>query len=171
MPSDVLIDGMLALQRVLQYERRQKLLVTLISFIGSWGLASCAYWGRAETMGLFSVLAIAAFLVGLRLMRDIRRERDWRKAPVYRLLHEHPQLFVWIYPLQVQFMPAGIRLRERKILLLRLVNRDELQLRGSVEDINCIEAMLLQMLPHATFGYSPERDQWYAVDPYLLWRE
>lgn len=167
---DKLIDGMLALKKVLRQERQQKLLVLAITLSSGlfFGLLG---WSMARSNAFFILLSVAALLVGLRFLYDIVREWNPENSALMQCLHYSPNTIVWVYVIEMQLMPAGIRFWKRKTLMIRLVDGNDLQLRVGSKDLIVIKKALVILLPHATFGFSREREQWYRADPRLLYRK
>ncbi len=166
---DELIDGMLALKKVLRRERRQKLLVLNLSLVGA---VLCAYaaWVQDRGRSLLIILAMVILLAALRFLRDILREWKPENSPILQRLHQTPKSIVWVYTVETQLMPLGINLQREQTLCLRLLQGDELQLRASPKEVAVIKNALKIQLPHASFGYSPEREQWYMANPALLYK-
>lgn len=164
---DELIDGMLALRRLIRREWRVQLVLLWLLFAGAGGLAAAVYMGVKHS-GLWAALSIGLGLVALRLGRDVHRLRRPEQHPVWVLLHQNPQSVVWVYALRLELMPLGIRLRERRILLLRLDNGRAEQLRGTAPEIESLLRLLRRLLPGATFGYAKHLEQLYALDPEWL---
>lgn len=171
MPNDIIIDGMLALKRLLRYELRLKLVVVGICLAAAAALIAAAYYSQTHLWSLFLGTAMVVLAITAKMLRDIIKEKPFKENNLVVLLHQSPQIFVWIYKVEINFAPAGIHLKRSSALIFKLTNSTDMQVRGNSKDIEKVEAALHLMLPHATFGFSKEREQWYIANPYLLWRE
>jgi len=167
---DTLIDGMLTLKKVLRRERQQKLLV-----LGIVMLIGLVFGYMGYTMdhanALFTILALIAGVGALWFLRDIIRYWEPDRSPLFQTLHHAPKSIVWIYTIEMQVMPLGIRFWDSKTLNFCLLDREELQIRANAKEIQLIKKALVILLPHATFGHNKEREQWYQLDPNMLYNE
>lgn len=169
--SDIFINGMLQLKKLLRRERQKKLLVLALVLLISLGLLSWGWMVRQPVGGLLIMLGMGAAVIGLKFGAAIFRNWPVEAQPLYRVLHQQPDKVVWVFRIQHQLSPFGVNLSADTTLCLKLSDRDELQLRGREQEIQTVLAALVDMLPQATFGYSKERSQWYDIDPYLLRQE
>jgi hypothetical protein len=168
MNDDALIDGILTLKKVLRRERIKKLLVANIAIASGLALSWGAYIANEHTVTLFVILSMIVWVVALRFSYSIWKEWKIDRSPLLVLLHQSPQMFVWIYTIRVEVMPFGIQFWNEDTLVFRLTNKMEFQLRAKNSEIEKIRAALVLLLPHASFGYSKEKEQWYMANPLLL---
>jgi len=170
--SDNIIDMMLALKKALQRERQQKLLLLLLILLAaamlSWG-ATLQQEARIANIMLGS--ALVAFLSALLFLRSILRFWKPASSPILQILHQASKNIVWIYLIEVNIAPFGIRFRKEQTLCLRLLNGDMLQIRLSEKDVPLVMLGLEKQLPHANFGFSKEKEQLYNIHPSLLYRD
>lgn len=86
-------------------------------------------------------------------------------------LLKFPNEVVWVYSIKTQLMPFGIQLSNRVTVFFKTIDGKENSLRVPEKDLPKIMEFLNQQLPLATFGYSQEKSQWYAIDPAMLIRD
>lgn len=166
---DALIDGMLALLRALRRERRKQLLVVGIALLAALLLGYAAsQTPDTPLLSLLAVLGMTSGVVGLRLLRDVLRQRRTEDHPLFRCLHHRPQSVVWVYVLRVEVMPFGVQLWNEDTLILRLDDGTMHELRARPDEMQRLETCLHQLLPHATFGYDASFETLYQIDPALL---
>jgi uncharacterized membrane protein len=167
---DALIDGMLTLKKVLRRERQLKLLLLGIVLLMGLGFA---YLGYALEQGaaLFTILALITAIGAIWFVRDIVRYWQLEKSPLLQTIQYAPKSIVWIYTIEVQLMPLGVQFWDSKTLNFCLVDRDELQIRATEQELQLIKKALVILLPHTTFGHNREREQWYELDPNMLYRD
>lgn len=84
------------------------------------------------------------------------------------LLHQTPEMIVWIYYYKLENMPFGIRMNQQTKLFFKLQNKEEVIIDMKEQDIIRVMNLLRDHLPHTTFGYSKEKKQLYDISPDLL---
>lgn len=167
---DALIDGMLTLKKVLRRERQLKLLLLGIVLLMGLGFGYLGYVLQ-EGAAFFSILTLITVVGALWFVRDIVRYWHLERSPLLQTLQHAPKSIVWIYTINIELMPLGIRFWHNKTLNFCLVNREELQIRATEQELQLIKKALVILLPHATFGHNREREQWYELDPNMLYRD
>jgi energy-converting hydrogenase Eha subunit C len=156
--------------KILRRERLQKLLVAGITLLGALFLgiiASRLEEARAST--LLAVLSIGIFLVGFIFLIQILRHWQAESHPLVQILQHEPKQIVWVYAINIEMMPAGIKFWNEHTFSIHLLNKQEIQLKMHASQISPLRRYLQKLLPHATFGYSHERAQWYTANPMLLY--
>ncbi|MBV6653640.1 MAG: hypothetical protein KI786_07790, partial [Mameliella sp.] len=56
-------------------------------------------------------------------------------------------------------------------LYLKLRDGDDVSVSLSADDLKVVSRYLNRLLPHATFGYTKDREQWFMASPLMLLRE
>ncbi|MCP4437917.1 MAG: hypothetical protein GY810_03155 [Aureispira sp.] len=168
--SDEIIAGMLVLKEALRRERKMKLLVLLINCLLAIGLLMAALFAKSRAEWLFLVLSGMAFSVAFLFGRSIWKEWDLNTNPIMDKLHNNNRSIVWVYTIKIDFSPLGVQFWNQHTLSFRMHDGEELQMRAYDTEIPDIERALKQFLPHTTFGYTKEREQWYIANPMLLVR-
>jgi hypothetical protein len=87
------------------------------------------------------------------------------------LLEHHPRQIVWVYSIVTERLPFGFNVARAGLMYFKLADGDEITVSLPAERLPWISRYLNDRLPHATFGYSRDREQWYLASPYLLLRE
>jgi len=90
------------------------------------------------------------------------------KNPLIKQLRDHPEEIVWVYSILTQRMPYGFEISKNGIMYFKLLNGDEMTITVREQHIPIVAKMLNKMLPHASFGFTKDREQWYIADPALL---
>ncbi|MEM6724521.1 MAG: hypothetical protein AAF598_10815, partial [Bacteroidota bacterium] len=117
----------------------------------------------ALTALTFIVIAFR-FLLGLVL--------HWRIAnhPLVKLLLQSPEQIVWVYSVITVSTPYGVTVFSMGNFYVKLINKEEICLSAPPHQLKELSRALNPILPHASFGFSEEKEQWYLVDPALLYR-
>ncbi|MCB9276263.1 MAG: hypothetical protein H6564_19640 [Lewinellaceae bacterium] len=158
--------AMLRLRRAIRRELRLKL------------FCSAALWGAGLTLCLaffqssifLTVLGLACAVSGIRLTRRFFEFRRVDDSRLMRLLRYHPGQVVWAYSVVTQRLPFGLRVGSSCTLYLKLIDGDEVTVSLPEKDARLVSHLLNRLLPHATFGYTRDREQWFLANPELLLR-
>ncbi len=140
----------------------------LLTIVGGLGLC---LWGAAEDKILRTIILLLSFsfiVVGFKLLYDALKEWDIEEHRLIRLLKFQPEKIVWVYSVNTELAPFGIRLISTGMMYFKLNDRSEICVPIPSKQLKKISASLNSRLSHATFGYTLEREQWYEVSPYLL---
>lgn len=155
------------IRRALKREIFLKLLASLALLV--FGALLTAY-----AFQLNAIIVIVGFIltvVGIKLTRDAILNRNVEKSPLMQLLLKQPRKIVWVYYVLTQQMPFGLEFSRNATIYFKLVDGDEITLSMPENETKIVLKMLLIRLPHATFGYSRDREQWYMASPELLYKE
>ena len=165
-------DIMQAIKMALYSERQQKLLLLCLILLSVILLGWGSSFQKEEALAnIMVVSAIAAFLSALLFIRDIMRFWKPESSPILQMMHFAPKNIVWIYVVQVNIAPFGIRLKNEQTICLRLMNGDILQIRFPEKELQSVLNGLAELLPHATFGFDKAKEQLYRIHPSLLYRD
>jgi hypothetical protein len=170
--NDNVIEGMLLLKKALYKERLQKIILFLLLIFFALSMAILTVIKQNQTIiQLTAVSSLITFLISVLFLRDILRQWNLNKNEILQLIHIAPQNIVWVYDVKVNLMPFGIIVNSYTTLFFRLLNGNFRQIRVSEKCIEKIYIALEIQLPHASFGYSQEKEQWYMANPALLYRD
>ena len=165
-------DIMQAIKTALYSERQQKLLLLCLILLSVILLGWGSSFQKEEALAnIMVVSAIAALLSALLFIRDIMRFWKPESSPILQMMHFAPKNIVWIYVVQVNIAPFGIRLKNEQTICLRLMNGDILQIRFPEKELQSVLNGLAELLPHATFGFDKAKEQLYRIHPSLLYRD
>ena len=119
--------------------------------LGRWG------WNQSAIVtGLGAVAVVSSFTL---LAKHLRQRPAIH--PLRILLHQHPQAIVWVYTVRTQRMPFGIELLSGGTIYFFLADGEELSIGLPDDQLKLVSHTLSRLLPHATFGYSPEKARRY----------
>lgn len=109
--------------------------------------------------------------IGLYAMIYAMRSMRPQKIAVLRTLHERPRDIVWSHQYIVQNMPFGVEVFKTCDLYLYTRHGHKDCIRVSSKELAHIQEALERDLPHATFGYTVQREQLYRVNPDMLYKD
>lgn len=93
------------------------------------------------------------------------------ELPLANLLEKEPRRIVWVYSMITQRMPFGFQINQSGTMYFKLIDGDELSVSLPAKDLKIISEALNTYLPHATFGYTKEREQWFLAHPAMLLKD
>lgn len=150
-------------------EREQRFRSIAFGLILATGIFLVVFFARKNPA--FIIVGMMTATVGLKFLFDSIRSPKPSYHPLIQSLSLQPQKIVWVYALQVDNMPFGIRLFSYGRLAIKLNDRTELSISLPYSDIEFILQELKKQIPHATFGFSNENRQLYLIDPHLLLKD
>jgi len=115
-------------------------------------------------IGLMGIIV----LVGFKFLFEAFQNWDIINHRLFRLINQDPKKIVWVYSIQTQLAPFGISVFSTGELYFKLDDSTQIIVNAATANLKTISSELNSILPHATFGYTLERDQWYAASPFLL---
>lgn len=146
----------------------------LLQFAASIGLFSLgvyiAYLTYADNWPLMGIGVAIALIAGKLIeytARNLRRSQN----RLLRVIHEQPEQIVWIYSVVVERMPFGVYFFRTATLFFKMADGTELSVNLPQQHLRTVSRYLNRLLPHATFGYTSDRDYSYRISPERLRRE
>lgn len=124
--------------------------------------------GAQDHSVLINGIWIALTAIGVGVLGYSLLRHDVSKDGLIRDLERNGQSIVWVYYMKVETMPYGIRIMDMTTLFFMLDNGEKHTLRANEKRILKIMNSLRDALPHATFGYSTQKEQLYRANPDLL---
>lgn len=158
--------AMQALKKAVKRETRLQLFAALaLTFIGVF-----ICYQSFETNGFLVVLGLVGVIIGLRY--TFRMATQWRveHTRLMQLLLHNPKQIVWVYSTVTQHMPFGFQFINMGTLYFKLIDGDEISVSLKAKDLKIISRFLNRLLPHATFGFSKDKEQWFMAAPEMLIR-
>lgn len=124
-----------------------------------------------EKQVIWSVFALLFWVLGLALAKNITYLWKPNQIPLWSTLQHTPQHIVWVYTLVTQRMPFGFEMVQSGLIYVKLENGEDYSVGLAAKDLKLISRTLNRLLPHATFGYSKEKENIYDIDPKQLIRK
>ena len=157
---------MIKLRSALRREWRLKRLASLALLLAGLGLMY-AFFARDNFL---TVAGLVAAVLGLRYLYRYGRVYRVENEQLLRLLSDHPRQIVWVYSVVTERHPFGFRLMSGGVMYFKLADGDDVSVAMSPGDLRLVSRFLNRVLPHAVFGYTPERERMFRDDPGLLIR-
>ena len=152
------------LLKSLRKEQWARLLVAvLMTTFG--GLFIYLFFGKNQ---LLVILSLGLLVFGIRFLRTVLKEWDFENQKLLQLIDNQPIKIVWVYSMVTERMPFGLALSKQGLLYFKLENGDDIAVSISNENLKIVTRFLKRLLPHAVFGYTPERMRNYRKNPSLF---
>lgn len=156
--------AMRLLYRAVQRERNTKLAFSLVLMTAATVMP---YFNKSRNKFIFGI-CLVAFLVGLQLLYKIIRKSRSEDEKLLHLLKNNPRQIVWVFSIATQAMPFGFHLWDTGVMYFKLLDGDEISVNLPSKKLKMVSKFLNRLLPHASFGYSDERQAQFDQDPKLL---
>ncbi len=155
------------LRQALQRELRlQLVLAWLLVFSGM----ALVYFGLKGSV-LLVILGLVLVVLAVRIVLSLIKYWEVERHPIMQTLRQRPKEIVWVYALVTERMPFGIQFIKNGVLYFKLKNGEDLSVSLSAKKLKLVSKTLNRLLPHASFGYSVEREQTFITDPEQLLRK
>ena len=155
------------IRKALRRDIHLKLLASVAMLL--FGELLCIY--AFQLNGALVIVGIVLTVLGIKYTRDALLGRNVEETPLMVALEKEPKKIVWIYSVVTQRMPFGLEFSKDATIYFKLIDGDEITLGMAENSANYVLKMLNLKLPHATFGYSKDKEQWYMADPAMLYKE
>lgn len=156
--------SMSLLRRAIWRELRSKLLASAALLL--FGCTLCTAFFSANIP--LTVIGLVCAVLGLRhtayFLANLRVER----TPLMQLIKHQPGQIVWVYSVVTEWLPFGLQAGRNATLYIKLLDGDEITLALPQKHLKLVSHLLNRLLPHASFGYTKDREQWYLASPALL---
>lgn len=158
--------GFLILKRALQWEMRLQLLTSLALLL--CGLTLCYFFFQNNVP--LALIGLIASVYGVKLVYKTAYKQDIEQHPLMRTIYYHPREIVWVYSLLTERMPFGFQFSKSGTLYIKLIDGSEYSVSLRARKLRLVSKTLSRLLPHATFGYSVRKQQWFLESPEKLRR-
>jgi hypothetical protein len=117
---------------------------------------------------VFSILGFGLSMVGGKLVVDTASSLRVDNHYLLNYLRYQPQQVVWVYTMITENTPFGISLFRKGSIHFKLSDGSEFSVGLPAHKLKLVAKFLMRLLPHATFGYTPDRDYTFRVSPERL---
>lgn len=130
------------------------------------GICLCYFFFQKNA--IWTIIGLVLTVLGLRLV--FKTTKIWRVEdhPLIRTLMDHPRQVVWVYSLLTERMPFGFQFSKSGTLYIKMMDGTEFSVSLPAQKLKLVSKTLSRLLPHASFGYSVQRQQWFLHDPERL---
>lgn len=120
---------------------------------------------------VLSLVGLGSLIGGVKLVYDKMPPYRQGRLPVTHLLQHNPRQIVWVYSMITQRMPFGFEINQSGIMYFKCLDGTTHSLALPSAELKSTGEQLNELLPHATFGYTEEREQWFLAHPGMLYKE
>lgn len=122
-------------------------------------------WVCFQKNMILTIMGLAFSVIGLKLLAQNLRQSQIEHSPLVYLLLNEPEQIVWVYSVMTQRMPFGLEWSKNGIMYFKLLDGDEITVTLAAGDLRLVSKFLNRLLPHASFGYSKEKEKMYEINP------
>ncbi len=145
--------------------------IKLLGCVCLWALGVFAiFYGLAGHFFL-SLVGLGLTLLSLRIGLPIIRRVYNEESKLFYILRHQPRRIVWIYGVVTEHLPFGLSILRTGIIYVKLIDSEEITVSVKPEKMTLVLHTLRRLLPHATFGYSPDIARRYELEPEYLLRD
>lgn len=155
------------LRKALQRELRIQIVLAWLLFFSGMALV---YFGLKGSVALV-ILGLVLVVLAVRMVLLLIKYWEVERHPILQTICHRPKDIVWVYALVTERMPFGIQFIKNGVLYFKLKNGEDLSVSLSAKKLKLVSKTLNRLLPHASFGYSVEREQTFITDPEQLLRK
>jgi hypothetical protein len=155
------------LKKALLQECQMQMLSLFLLLIGSAALIIFTF----EKSVILPCLGLIGSIISIQLIYRTARLLNVEDHRLIWFLQNQPHAIVWVYSVKTDRLPFGFQLFSSTTLYFKLSNGDEITVSLRPQKLKVISKFLNRLLPHASFGYSHDRAQWYHVHPDMLRKE
>jgi hypothetical protein len=156
--------GVKSLEEALQKEWYAKIIATLC--LSAAGLAGL--WLGIQWSAILALFGLILTTLALRLFYTLMQQLPVSEHRLMKLLREHPRQIVWVYSVVTQRMPFGLEIFRSGLMYFKLADGKEITVELPADRLKGVAEHLNDLLPHASFGYTRDREQWYMAEPLML---
>ena len=119
---------------------------------------------------LIHILSWPMIYYGIKFSWKALKVQTVDESPLMKMLIKKPQKVVWVYSVVTNRMPFGFQFSKNGLIYFKMIDGNEISIGMSEKELKIVSRFLNRMLPHATFGYSEEKEKRYLENPELLVR-
>lgn len=117
------------------------------------------------------IIGLSIVITGINLVYQTSKIQQPEDHQIIKLLKNNPSRIVWVYSLITERMPFGFQFTASGTIYFKLDDGDDLSVNLSSKNLKLVSKVLNRILPHASFGYSKDRDQLFSINPNMLRKE
>ncbi|MEM9846980.1 MAG: hypothetical protein AAF847_03755 [Bacteroidota bacterium] len=155
------------LRQAAKKEQQRKLITAIVMIV--LGVLLLVFFFEKNTA--LSIVGLLLLFFGVQFAYQYFRYRTIEAMPLFSTLKYRPNTIVWVYAVVTERMPFGFKIHQNAIMYFKLIDGDSISIAVPAERAEVICAGLNYVLPHASFGYTKDREQWYMAAPEMLLRD
>lgn len=117
---------------------------------------------------VFSIIGLALSMIAGKLVVDTTTNLRIDNHLLLNYLRYQPQHIVWVYSVITERAPFGIHLFRAGTLHFKLADGSDYTVGMQASKLKLVSKFLMRLLPHATFGYTVDREYTFRVSPERL---
>ena len=157
--------------RIIERAINKEIRLQFLSLVALFGIGLALLLFQFNRSAVLTILGLGAVVVSLGLIIRNYSYLHIENHPIHQTICQHSKEIVWVYSVATHRMPFGLELLKNGILYFHLLDGSHHSISIPAHQLKLISKYLNRLLPHASFGYTQEREQAFHQDPNLLSRE
>ncbi len=133
------------------------------------GVWLCYYFFKSSIV--LTIVGLLCVIFGIKWVTYSARRLRPGNSRLIVLLRYHPRQIVWVYSVVTERAPFGFRFSRTGTMYFKLIDGDELTVSLPARHLKLVSKLLNRLLPHASFGYSRDREAKFQESPKMLLRD
>ncbi len=154
------------LRNAIRRELRLQLILSLLLLL--CGVLLCLFF--FPDFIIMTIIGLATTIIGIRLVYQTALRLRLDRSSIMHLLQEEPHRVVWVYSVVTERLPFGFQFSRSGTLYVKTDDAETYSVSLPANKLKLVSKTLNRLLPHATFGYSVDKDQWFQESPEKLRR-
>jgi hypothetical protein len=156
--------------RLLERSVNSELRLQVIAAACLFGLGAFLCYIFFSNSVILTIIGLGVAVIGIRQVYLTLRALQLADHEILRLLKDKPHRIVWVYSVVTERAPFGFTFMRQGTMYFKLENGDQLSVMMPSGKLKLVSRFLNRLLPHASFGYSIDREQLYEISPEQLRR-
>ncbi len=156
--------------RILERAIHGELRLQVIAAACLFGLGAFLCYVFFSNSVILSIIGLGIAVIGIRQVYLTLRALRLADHEILHLLREKPHHIVWVYSVVTERSPFGFTFMKQGTMYFKLASGDQLSVMMPSGKLKLVSKFLNRLLPHASFGYSIDREQLYEISPEQLRR-
>ncbi len=120
---------------------------------------------------LLLVLSWVLIYFGVKYTWRALKIQNVEESELIKLLIKKPEKIVWVYSVITNRMPFGLQFSQTGLMYFKMIDGDEISISLPNKEMKVVSRFLNRLLPHATFGYSEDKEKAFRKNPEILIRD
>ncbi len=157
--------------RIIEHAISREIKLQLLSLVVLLFIGIALLVVQFEQNAILTLLGLGAATISLGLIIRNLPYLNVRNHPIHQTLCQQAKEVVWVYSIKTHRMPFGLETVKNGILYFHFQDGTHLSISIPAHQLKLVSKYLNRLLPHASFGYSKEREQTFHYNPQLLSRK
>ena len=154
--------------KILRRSLRRELRLQFVAIVFLLGFGMYLVMSSFQKSIILGITGLAITMISIRLLH--RSIQYWKVEdhPLIQVLFRKPNQIVWVYSMVTESLPFGFQFHNRGTLYFKMVDGNEFSVAIPAKHLKLVSRTLNRQLPHASFGFTEDRQRLYRTNPEAL---